>query len=99
MSEHGSAPAPAAAPGKAEDPLKVLGEKIYIQLAANIYASFGAEKRPDPKAVAKFSLKLAEAYFQGYHEVNQAAIEEAAKASKFTAADLDLGSIDVSKKS
>jgi hypothetical protein len=98
MSEHGAAPAPAAAPaGKAEDPLKVLGEKIFVQLAGNIYCNFGPEKRPDPKAIAKFSLKLAQAYFDGYFEVNQAAMEEAAKASKFTAADLDLASIDVKK--
>ena len=96
MSEHG-APAPAAPAGKAEDPLKVLGEKIFIELAGQIYSNFGPEKRPDPKAIAKFSLKLAEAYFEGYREVNQAALEAAAKASKFTAADLDLASIDVKK--
>ena len=67
------------------DPLYQLAEKIYVGLASRVYGSLaGTEQRkPDAKALATYSFKLAEAFEQAYRETDKvkAALEAASKAS------------------
>ncbi len=62
-----------------------LAEKIYVGLAARVYGTLaGADQRkPDPKALAAYSFKLAEAFEDAYKETPgvKAALEAANKAS------------------
>jgi hypothetical protein len=75
----------AKAPGAQADPFYQLAEKIYVGLAARVYGTLsGTEQRkPDPKALAAFSFKLAEAFEQAYKETDRvkAALEAANKAA------------------
>src|SRR5919198_1464469 len=54
-------PAPAA---PAKDPYVDLAERIFINLAARVYGTLSGteQKKPDPKALAAFSFKLADAF-------------------------------------
>ncbi len=76
-------PAKAAAP--AADPYYQLAEKIFIGLAARVYGTLAGsdQRKPDPKALAAFSFKLAEAFESAYKETDRvkAALEAANKAS------------------
>ena len=92
-----SAPAPGNAPIKnaaRADPLAELAEKIFIQLAANVYGHLagGDVKKPDPKALAAFSFKLADAFEQATRETDRmkAKIEAQNKAA------VKLDQVDVS---
>ena len=85
-----SAPAPSNAPAKSSaDPLKLyieLAEKIYIQLSTRVYGTLAGsaeQKKPDPKALAAFSFKLADAFEQATKEADRmkASIEAANKAA------------------
>ncbi len=73
-----------AVPAQA-DPIYQLAEKIYVGLAARIYGTLaGTEQRkPDAKALASYSFKLAEAFEQAYRETDRvkAALEAANKAA------------------
>ena len=80
-----SAPAPAK---DKVDPQKAyidLAEKIFIQLSSRVYGTLaGSEaKKPDPKALAAFSFKLADAFEQATKETDRmkASIEAANKAA------------------
>jgi hypothetical protein len=69
-------PAPAkveAQAGAAREAYIDLAEKIYINLAARVYGSLsGAEqKKPDPKALAAFCFKLADAFEQATRETDR----------------------------
>ena len=79
--EAGSAKAPAAS----GDPYYQLAEKIFVGLAARVYGTLaGTEQRkPDPKALAAYSFRLAEAFEQAYKETDRmkAALEAASKAA------------------
>ena len=70
---------------QAPDPLYQLAEKIFVGLAARVYGTLaGTEQRkPDPKALAAYSFKLAEAFEQAYRETDRrkAALEAANKAA------------------
>ena len=70
---------------QALDPLYQLAEKIFVGLAARVYGTLaGTEQRkPDPKALAAYSFKLAEAFEQAYRETDRrkAALEAANKAA------------------
>jgi hypothetical protein len=70
----------AARPGK--DAYVELAEKIFVGLAARIYSA-PSEKKPDPKALAAYSFKLAEAFEQASKETDRAraAIDIANKAA------------------
>jgi hypothetical protein len=74
-----------AAKGAAADPLHELAEKIFVGLAARVYGTLaGTEQRkPDPKALAVFSFKLAEAFEAAYQETDRvkAALVAANKAA------------------
>ena len=85
-----SAPAPSQeAPAKASnDPQKTyidLAERIFIQLSSRVYGTLASSetKKPDPKALAAFSVKLADAFEQATRETDrmQASIEAANKAA------------------
>ena len=71
------------APGKppAKDAYVELAERIYIALSARVYGTFaGTEQRkPDPKALATFSFKLAEAFEQATAETPRRQAENAAR--------------------
>ena len=87
-----SAPAPSNAPAKASagpDPQKAyidLAERIFVQLSTRVYGTLAGsaeQKKPDPKALAAFSFKLADAFEQATRETDRmkAAIEAANKAA------------------
>ena len=80
----------APAPGKEAkaDPQKAyidLAERIFIQLSSRVYGTLAGsdQKKPDPKALAAFSFKLAEAFEQATKETDRmkASIEAANKAA------------------
>ena len=87
-----SAPAkeapPAGKPGAAapaKDPYIELAEKIFINLSARVYGTLSGtdQKKPDPKALAAFCFRLADAFEQASNETPRrlAEIEAASKAS------------------
>ena len=101
-----SAPAPSNAPAKssAADPQKAyieLAEKIFIQLSSRVYGTLagGDNKKPDPKALAAFSFKLADAFEQAIKETDRmkASIEAANKAA-VKLDEVDLSSVFASTK-
>jgi hypothetical protein len=78
----------------AKDPYVELAERIYINLAARVYGTLSGtdQKKPDPKALAAFSFKLADAFEQATNETPRkvAEIEARNKAS------VKLDDVDVS---
>lgn len=84
-----SAPAPKDAPAKTSvDPHRAyidLAERIFIQLSSRVYGTLASSeaKKPDPKALAAFSFKLADAFEQATRETDRmkASIEAANKAA------------------
>jgi hypothetical protein len=76
------APAKASA---ARDPYVDLAERIFVQLSSRVYGTLaGSEaKKPDPKALAAFSFRLADAFEQALQETDRmkAKIEAANKAA------------------
>ncbi|HUQ77093.1 MAG TPA: hypothetical protein VM183_20410 [Burkholderiales bacterium] len=58
----------AAAPAK--DPYVDLAERIFVNLAARVYGTLSGteQKKPDPKALATFCFKLADAFEQASNE-------------------------------
>ena len=81
-----------AAPPK-EDYI-VLAEKIYINLAARVYGTLSGseQKKPDPKALAAFCFKLADAFEQASRETAR----EKARLEAINKASVKLDSIDLS---
>lgn len=102
-----SAPAPSNAPAKpsaGHDPQKSyieLAQKIYIQLSSRVYGTLAGsdQKKPDPKALAAFSFKLADAFEQATRETDRmkASIEAANKAA-VKLDEVDLSSVFQSTK-
>lgn len=88
-----SAPSKEQAPSQAsaakdpnvKDPYIDLAERIFVQLSSRVYGTLaGSEaKKPDPKALAAFSFKLADAFEQASRETDRmkAKIEAASKAA------------------
>jgi hypothetical protein len=98
-----SAPDKAAPAGAApkHDPFRELALQIYVGLAARVYGSPpGADgKRPDPKAVAAMSFKLAEAFEAAEGETDRAkAIAEAKAKATVKLDEVDLTSVFQSTK-
>jgi hypothetical protein len=98
-----SGPAPQAAAPKA-DPNKAyieLAEKIFVQLSSRVYGTLAGsdQKKPDPKALAAFSFKLADAFEQATKETDRmkASIEAANKAA-VKLDEVDLSSVFQAKK-
>jgi hypothetical protein len=86
-----SAPAPSkeapakGSPAQQKDPYVDLAERIFVQLSSRVYGTLASSeaKKPDPKALAAFSFKLADAFEQATKETDRmkAAIEAANKAA------------------
>jgi hypothetical protein len=84
-----SAPVPSKeAKASAHDPQKAyidLAERIFVQLSTRVYGTLASSeaKKPDPKALAAFSFKLADAFEQATRETDRmkASIEAANKAA------------------
>lgn len=101
-----SAPAPSNSPSKATaaDPQKAyidLAERIFVQLSSRVYGTLAGseQKKPDPKALAAFSFKLADAFEQATRETDRmkASIEAANKAA-VKLDEVDLSSVFQSAK-
>ena len=100
-----SAPAKEApaksAPASAADAYYQLAEKIFVGLAARVYGTLAGsdQRKPDPKALAAYSFKLAEAFEQAYRETDRvkAALEVASKAA-VKLDEVDLSSVFQSAK-
>jgi hypothetical protein len=100
-----SAPAAGSQQGQSKvDPQKAyidLAEKIFIQLSSRVYGTLagGTAPKPDPKALAAFSFKLADAFEQATKETDRmkASIEAAAKAA-VKLDEVDLSSVFAAKK-
>jgi hypothetical protein len=80
------------------DQLRELAQQIYVEVASRVYSDTGTERaRPQPKALAQMSFKLAEAFLAVDLEVNPAAIAAATATAKrsvdIKALQLDLESI------
>ena len=82
-----SAPAPskdAKVPAQKDSYIE-LAERIFVQLSTRVYGTLASSeaKKPDPKALAAFSFKLAEAFEQATKETDRmkATIEAATKAA------------------
>ena len=96
------------APGKtpaapAKDPYVDLAERIFISLAARVYGTLAGsdQRKPDPKALATFSFKLADAFEEASNETprRKAEIEARRKAAvKLDEVDLS-GMLNLQKKS
>ena len=99
-----SAPAPSKEASAKADPNAAyinLAERIFVLLSTRVYGTLsGTEaKKPDPKALAAFSFKLAEAFEQATKETDRmrASIEAANKAA-VKLDDVDLSSVFQSTK-
>lgn len=86
MSEHSP-----AAPQTPDDPIQELARTLYTQLCGRIY-SVQDSKKPEPKAVARLSFKLAETFIAANLEFNPVA--RAAHAAKETAA-VKMGDVEI----
>ena len=77
----------------AKDPYVELAEKIFVGLAARIYSG-PSEKKPDPKALAAYSFKLADAFEQASKETDRArAANEIASKAAVKLDEVDLSSV------
>jgi len=98
-----SAPAKDA-PAKAsaqKDPFVELAQQIYVRLASRVYGTLAGsdQKKPDPKALAAFSFKLADAFEQATKQTDRAvAAAEAASKAAVKLDEVDLSSVFQSTK-
>src|SRR5919201_7029216 len=96
------------APGKtpaapAKDPYVELAECIFISLAARVYGTLAGtdQRKPDPKALAAFSFRLADAFEEATNETPRRKAENEAKRKagvKLDEVDLS-GILNIQKKS
>jgi hypothetical protein len=81
------------------DPIHELAEKLYVAICARIYSASG--DKPQPKAVAQLSFKLAETFQAANYEFNPTAIaarEAKAKATvNLDAVQIDFGAVGKQK--
>lgn len=94
-----SAPAPnaPAKPSAGHDPQKAyidLAERIFVQLSSRVYGTLAGsdQKKPDPKALAAFSFKLAEAFEAATQDTERVKAQRAAA----TKAAVKLDEVDLS---
>jgi hypothetical protein len=86
-----SAPANEPAPAASVETYRDLALRIYVQLSASVYST-GTQNKPDPKALAAFSFKLAEAFEAAEKETDRAKAAAAREAKE----KVDLSKIDMS---
>jgi uncharacterized protein (DUF1800 family) len=75
----------------AADPIQELAEKLYVRLCGQIYSASG--EKPQPRAVAQLSFKLAETFIAANYEFNPTAIA-AREAKNKASVNLDSVQID-----
>lgn len=94
---------PSKSAARDKDPYIELAEKIFIALASRVYGTLAGtdSRKPDPKALAAYSFKLADAFEQATKETAHAmAANEAADKAAVRIADVDLSDVfESSKKS
>jgi|SRR5579859_1922698 len=84
------------AAGPAKDPYVDLAERIYVNLAARVYGTLSGtdQKKPDPKALAAFCFKLADAFEQASNETPRRLAEiEARNKAAVKLDDIDMSSM------
>lgn len=90
-----SAPAPKPSPQQAlQDHWIDLAERIFVQLSSRVYGTLASSeaKKPDPKALAAFSFKLAEAFEAATQDTERVKAQHAAA----TKAAVKLDEVDLS---
>jgi len=73
-----------------------LAERIYVNLAARVYGTLSGtdQKKPDPKALAAFSFKLADAFEQATRETDRMKARiEAENKARVNLNEVDLSSV------
>ena len=91
-----SAPAKEPQAGASREAYIDLAERIYVNLAARVYGTLSGteQKKPDPKALAAFSFKLADAFEQATRETDRMKAKiEAENKAKVNLNDVDLSSV------
>jgi|SRR5689334_24431692 hypothetical protein len=95
-------PAVKAPAAPAKDAYVELAERIFVALAARVYGTLAGsdQRKPDPKALAAFSFKLAEAFEQATAETPRKQAEaEARKKAQVKLDEVDLsGVLELTKK-
>ena len=86
-----SAPANEPISAASAESHRELALRIYVQLSANMYST-GTQNKPDPKALAAFSFKLAEAFEAAEKETDRGRAATAKEAKE----KVDLSKIDMS---
>ena len=78
----------------AKDPYVDLAERIFIALSSRVYGTLASTeaKKPDPKALAAFSFKLAEAFEAATQDTERVKAQHAAA----TKAAVKLDEVDLS---
>jgi hypothetical protein len=68
--KEGPPPGKPGAVAPAKDPYVDLAERIFVNLSARVYGTLSGteQKKPDPKALASFCFKLADAFEQATNE-------------------------------
>jgi len=80
----------------AKDPYVDLAERIFIALSSRVYGTLASSeaKKPDPKALAAFSFKLAEAFEAATKETDRGKAEiEAANKAAVKLDEVDLSNV------
>ena len=89
------------AAAKPKDPYVDLAERIFVQLSSRVYGSLAASesKKPDPKALAAFSFKLADAFEAATLETPRRRAEvEAANKAAVKLDDIDMSAVFAAEK-
>jgi hypothetical protein len=76
-----------------KDPYLELAQQIYVRLAARVYGTLAGtdQRKPDPKALAAYSFKLADAFEQAARQTDRAkAAAEVASRAAVKVGDVDL---------
>jgi hypothetical protein len=76
-----------------KDPYLELAQQIYVRLAARVYGTLAGtdQRKPDPKALAAYSFKLADAFEQAARQTDRAkAAAEVASKAAVKVGDVDL---------
>ena len=86
----------APANGPAKDPYIDLAERIFVQLSSRVYGTLASSeaKKPDPKALAAFSFRLAEAFEAATKETDRVRTQlEAANKAAVKLDEVDLSHV------
>ena len=86
---------------KRKDPYVDLAERIFVQLSSRVYGTLSGTdaKKPDPKALAAFSFKLADAFEAATKETDRVKLAiEAANKAGVKLDEVDLSSVFAATK-